>query len=209
MPRRDSRGFQGSGVSDMDSIWTDMMVTGVPLAEKVVRTVAVYAFLVAGLRLFGKRELGQLNPLDFIVLLLLSNTVQNAIIGNDNSLLGGLIGALVLMIINGVLVRYTYRHPRLRRMVEGRAEELITHGHVVQHALQRNEITREELLAAARKQGIEHLSDVSCARLEVSGAVSFLVKEPTELQRFHAELVARLDAIERRLAAIAPAGGKP
>ena len=73
-------------------IWSDMLVSGVPLAEKVIRTMAVYVFLVGGLRLFGKRELGQLNPLDFIVLLLLSNTVQNAIIGNDNSLVGGLTG---------------------------------------------------------------------------------------------------------------------
>jgi uncharacterized membrane protein YcaP (DUF421 family) len=188
------------------SMWNDLLVPGIPFAEKVLRTVAVYGFLLAGLRLFGKRELGQLNPLDFIVLLLLSNTVQNAIIGNDNSLAGGLAGALVLMIVNSVLVRITFKFPRLRRFVEGRADELIKDGHVVQGALNRNEITREELAAAARKQGIEHLGDVSCARLEVSGALSFLIKEPTELQRFHAELSARLDAIEKRLAAIAPPG---
>ena len=188
------------------SIWNDMLVPGIPWAEKVLRTVAVYGFLIAGLRLFGKRELGQLNPLDFIVLLLLSNTVQNAIIGNDNSLSGGLAGALVLMIVNSLLVRVTFRFPRLRRLVEGRAEELIKDGHVVQRALNHNEITREELVASARKQGIEHLGDVSCARLEVSGALSFLVKEPTELQRLHADLATRLEAIEKRLAVIAPPG---
>lgn len=192
----------------MDAIWNDMLVTGVPVAEKVIRTVAVYAFLIGGLRLFGKRELGQLNPLDFIVLLLLSNTVQNAIIGNDNSLVGGLVGALVLMIVNSALVRYTYRHPRVRRLVEGRAEELVRDGHVLDRALSHNQISRDELVAAARKQGIEHLGDVACARLEVSGAVSFLVKEPTELQRFHTDIVARLEAIERRLAMSAPSGGK-
>lgn len=191
----------------MDSIWHDMLVTGIPLAEKVLRTVTVYAFLVAGLRLFGKRELGQLNPLDFIVLLLLSNTVQNAIIGNDNSLAGGLIGAAVLFVINDVLVRYSYRNPKVRRMIEGRAEDLIKDGHVVPNALARNLITREELQAAARKQGIEHFSDVSCARLEVSGAVSFVVKEPSELQRLHTDLVTRLESIERRLAALPAAGG--
>lgn len=191
----------------MDSIWNDIMVSGIPVAEKVIRTIAVYAFLIGGLRLFGKRELGQLNPLDFIVLLLLSNTVQNAIIGNDNSLAGGLTGALVLMIVNSLLVRWTYLHPRIRRMVEGRAEDLVKDGHVLQHALAHNQITREELIAAARKQGIEHLGDVSCARLEVSGAVSFLVKEPTEVQRMHADLVVRLDALEKRLAIVAPAAG--
>jgi len=192
----------------MDSIWQDLMVSGVPIAEKVLRTIAVYLFLIAGLRLFGKRELGQLNPLDFIVLLLLSNTVQNAIIGNDNSLAGGLIGAAVLFVFNDVLVRYSYRNPRLRRMIEGRAEEMIHAGRVVQAALRRNLITREELVAAARKQGIEHLQDVECAHLEVSGALSFTLKEPTEPERFHVEIMARLDAIERRLAALAP-GARP
>ncbi len=191
----------------MNTIWNDMLVSGVPMAEKVIRTIAVYAFLIGGLRLFGKRELGQLNPLDFIVLLLLSNTVQNAIIGNDNSLVGGLLGALVLMIVNSALVRYTYRHPRVRRWVEGRPDELVKDGHVLQRALEHNQISREELVAAARKQGIEHLGDVACARLEVSGAVSFLVKEPTELQRFHSDIVARLEAIEQRLATVAPPGG--
>lgn len=190
----------------MDAIWHDLMVSGVPLAEKVVRTIAVYGFLVAGLRLFGKRELGQLNPLDFIVLLLLSNTVQNAIIGDDTSLAGGLLGAGVLFVLNDVLVRWSYRNPRLRRLIEGRAEDLVRDGHLLASALTRNLITKEELQAAARKQGIEHLGDVSCARLEVSGAVSFLVKEPSELQRFHADLVVRLDAIERQLAALAGTG---
>jgi len=191
----------------MNTIWNDMLVSGVPMAEKVIRTVAVYAFLIGGLRLFGKRELGQLNPLDFIVLLLLSNTVQNAIIGNDNSLVGGLLGAFVLMIVNSALVWYTYRHPRVRRWVEGRPDELVKDGHVLERALEHNQISREELIAAARKQGIEHLGDVACARLEVSGAVSFLVKEPTELQRFHADIIARLTAIEQRLAAAAPPDG--
>ncbi len=191
----------------MNSIWNDMLVSGVPMAEKVIRTIAVYGFLIAGLRLFGKRELGQLNPLDFIVLLLLSNTVQNAIIGNDNSLVGGLVGALVLMIVNSLLVRYAYRHPAFRRALEGRPEELVRDGHVLVRPLEHNQITREELVAAARKQGIEHMGDVACARLEVSGALSFLVKEPTELQRFHAEIVSRLEAIEQRLATVAPPAG--
>ena len=186
----------------MDSIWQDMLVSGVPIAEKVVRTIAVYLFLIAGLRLFGKRELGQLNPLDFIVLLLLSNTVQNAIIGNDNSLVGGLIGAGVLFVINDALVRYAYRNPRARRMIEGRAEELIHDGRIVPSALRRNLITREELVAAGRKQGIEHLRDIECAHLEVSGAVSFTLKAPTEPERFHVEIMTRLDKIEQRLAAL-------
>lgn len=185
-------------------MWNDLFAVGMPLAEKVLRTVAVYAFLIAGLRLFGKRELGQLNPLDFIVLLLLSNTVQNAIIGNDNSLLGGLIGAAALFVVNDALVRYAYRKPGFRRLLEGRAEEIVRDGRVLRSALQRNLITREELEAAARKQGIERLKDVESAHLEVSGALSFALREPTEAERHHAETIARLEALERRVAALAP-----
>jgi uncharacterized membrane protein YcaP (DUF421 family) len=185
----------------MTGIWQDLLVVGVPVAEKVVRTIAVYAFLIAGLRFFGKRELGQLNPLDFIVLLLLSNTVQNAIIGNDNSLLGGVLGAGVLFVVNDLLVRYSYRNPRVRRLIEGRAEELIRDGRIVRRALERNFITQEELIAAARKQGIEHMHDVECARLEVSGALSFTLHEPGAPELFHREVLARLAAIEKRLPA--------
>ena len=184
----------------MNSVWQDLMTSGVPVAEKVLRTILVYAFLVGGLRLFGKRELGQLNPLDFIVLLLLSNTVQNAIIGNDNSLIGGLIGAAVLFVINDWLVRWTYRNRRVRRLIEGRAEEVIRDGHVLPTALRRNLITREELEAAARKQGIDRISDVHCAHLEVSGAISFALREPSLQDRKHEEIMARLAAIEKRLA---------
>jgi uncharacterized membrane protein YcaP (DUF421 family) len=185
----------------MQTIWTDMLVSGVPLVEKVLRTIAVYVFLLAGLRVFGKRELGALNPLDVIVLLLLSNTVQNAIIGNDNSLVGGLVGAAVLFVVNQALVRYAYRNPRVRRLIEGRTEEVMRDGRVINAALTRNMITRDELEAAARKQGIEHLSSVECARLELSGALSFTLKEPGELERVHRDIVARLTAIEARLPA--------
>jgi uncharacterized membrane protein YcaP (DUF421 family) len=184
----------------MDAIWTDLMVSGIPVAEKVARTIAVYVFLIAGLRIFGKRELGQLNPLDFIVLLLLSNTVQNAIIGNDNSLFGGLTGALVLFVINAVLVRVSYKNRKLSRLIEGRAEELVRDGHIIPSAMRHNMITREELVVAARKQGIEHLADVSCARIEVSGTLSFVLREPGHFDKAHVELMARLDSIEKQLA---------
>ncbi len=189
----------------MQSVWQDMMVTGIPVVEKVARTIAVYAFLVAGLRVFGKRELGQLNPLDFIVLLLLSNTVQNAIIGNDNSLAGGLLGAAVLFVVNEGLVRFVFRHPRARRVIEGRPEELIRDGKVLRAALRRNMITRDELETAARKQGIDHLHAVESAQLEVSGSLSFVLHEPGTATQQHREVIARLAAIEQRLAAL-PSG---
>jgi len=103
----------------------DMFYLGVPVAEKIIRPIVVYFFLIAVLRLAGKRELAQLNPFDLIVLLTLSNTVQNAIIGEDNSLTGGLIGAGTLLLINHSVVRYLYGHERVDRLVEGAPDVLI------------------------------------------------------------------------------------
>src|SRR5512140_3697639 len=103
----------------MDKIILDMFVLNLPVAEKILRTIIVYAFLIVGLRLAGKRELAQLNPFDLVVLLTISNTVQNAIIGDDNSITGGLIGAATLLIVNHAVVRYLYGHERLDRFVEG------------------------------------------------------------------------------------------
>src|ERR1043165_6045265 len=102
-----------------DSSLSHMFVVALPLAEKILRPVLIYVFLVVALRVFGKRELAQLNPFDLVVLLSLSNTVQNAIIGNDNSLSGGLVGALALLAVNYLVVRFLFQHRRLDQMVEG------------------------------------------------------------------------------------------
>src|ERR1700682_751919 len=116
-------------------MWSDTFVVGAPLAEKILRPVLVYIFLVAVLRVFGKRELAQLNPFDLVVLLSLSNTVQNAIIGNDNSLTGGLIGAFSLLAMNYLVVRFLFRHRRLDQVFEGKPTTLIENGQVLRHAL--------------------------------------------------------------------------
>src|SRR3954452_20702763 len=112
-----------------------MFTLPVPVAEKVLRPAIVYAFLVVGLRLFGKRELAQLNPFDLVVLLSLSNTVQNAIIGNDNSLVGGLIGAVALLGVNYLVVRFLFRHRRLDQLLEGKAAILVEEGKIRHKAL--------------------------------------------------------------------------
>src|SRR5271157_663484 len=112
-------------------MWGDIFVVGAPVVEKVLRPVLVYVFLVVALRVFGKRELAQLNPFDLVVLLSLSNTVQNAIIGNDNSLSGGLIGAFALLVVNYTVVRFLFRHRRLDELFEGKPTVLIRHGRVV------------------------------------------------------------------------------
>src|SRR5438874_5570131 len=109
---------------DTDFITTflrDLFIPGTSLAEKIVRPIAVYIFLVAILRIGGRRELAQMNAFDLVVLLTLSNAVQNAIIGDDNSLLGGFIGGATLVVVNLVVVRYLYRHPGLERRLEGEA----------------------------------------------------------------------------------------
>jgi uncharacterized membrane protein YcaP (DUF421 family) len=189
----------------MNSMWhtiyQDMFIPGVPLAEKLLRTIGVYVFLLLGLRLAGKRELGQLNPFDLVVLLVLSNTVQNAIIGNDNSLLGGLIGAAFLLCLNYGVVRFLYRHPILDRIIEGDAEVLVRDGKIQQHRLARELITKTQLEAAARRQGIEHLAQVKSCRLETGGALTFVSREPTEDDERHGAILQRLDAIEAKLTA--------
>src|SRR5437764_3089852 len=114
------------------NLWSDMFHLGVPVIEKVLRAVIVYFFLVVGLRLAGKRELAQLNPFDLIVLLTISNTVQNAIIGDDNSVVGGLIGATTLLVLNYVVVRFLANHERLDRIVEGSPDVLVEDGRVVE-----------------------------------------------------------------------------
>src|ERR1700726_4534249 len=114
----------------MHQIVRDMFLLSIPIAEKVLRPLIVYIFLVLLLRVFGKRELVQLNPFDLVVLLTLSNTVQNAIIGDDNSVSGGLIGATSLLVVNYLVVRFLYQHKKLDQLIEGRADVLIDKGKV-------------------------------------------------------------------------------
>src|SRR5438477_5746100 len=122
----------------MDSkLWSDMFHLGLPVFEKVLRPVLVYVFLIIVLRLAGKRELAQLNPFDFVVLITLSNTVQNAIIGDDTSLLGGMIGALALLSVNYLVVRYLFGHRRLDQLLAGSPTVLVEHGKVIPSALAR------------------------------------------------------------------------
>src|SRR5215468_9953508 len=138
---------------------SDMFVLGLPIAEKILRPIVVYFSLVIGLRLAGKRELAQLNPFDLIVLLMLSNTVQNAIIGDDNSVTGGLIGAATLLVLNYVVVRFLYTHEKLDRLIEGDSDILIADGVIQMDRLKEELITPSELEAAAHKQGFGSLDE--------------------------------------------------
>ncbi|HEX6533242.1 MAG TPA: YetF domain-containing protein [Gemmatimonadaceae bacterium] len=193
----------------MHAFWTDLFHPGVPVLEKIIRTIIVYFFLLAGLRMAGKRELGQLNPFDLVVLLVLSNTVQNAIIGNDNSVLGGLVGAAALLVLNYAVVRFLFLHPKLDRLAEGRSLILVRDGRVLERHLRRELITRAELESAARRQGIDDLSQVQCCRLEVGGALTFVTAHPTDEERRYHDLVRRLESIEHLLRADRSGAGHP
>jgi len=182
-------------------IWSDLVIPGVPVLEKALRPLIVYAALVILLRLFGKRELAQLNPFDLIVLLTLSNTVQNAIIGNDNSLTGGLIGAFALMSVNYLVVNFLYHHERIDRVVEGKATTLIENGLVLKDNLDAELITLAELEAAAHRQGFETLEAVDRAVLQPGGNLAFYGRRPSGTSMRQHELVAHLEEIKQLIRA--------
>jgi uncharacterized membrane protein YcaP (DUF421 family) len=186
----------------MDPIWQDLVQPGIPILEKILRPVIVYVFLIVGLRMAGKRELAQLNPFDLVVLLTISNTVQNAIIGNDNSVTGGLLGAATLLVVNWLVVRWTFHHPRVERLVEGTATVLIDGGRLDTAALAREFVTMDELASAARRQGYLSLEDVERAVLEPGGSLTFAPKAETTRVRRHDEILGRLDALQQAMDAL-------
>jgi uncharacterized membrane protein YcaP (DUF421 family) len=140
-----------------------------PLLEKILRPVLVYLFLVGFLRLFGKRELAQLNPFDLVVLLSLSNTVQNAMIGDDNSVSGGVIGAFSLLAINWLLTRVLFRAPKLNQFFELPPTVLIRHGVVDWEATKKEALTELELRSVLHKQGFDSYEEVEKCVLEPNG----------------------------------------
>jgi uncharacterized membrane protein YcaP (DUF421 family) len=186
----------------MHSTWNDMFMLGLPILEKIFRPLVVYAFLVIGLRLAGKHQLAQLNPFDLIVLLTISNTVQNAIIGDDNSVTGGLIGATTLLVANYAVVRFLFSHERIDRVVEGDNDILIEAGKVREDRLKRELLTKTELETAAHRQGFASLDEIEQAVIEPSGTLFFKGKQPTPGELSHSEVTSRLDAILAQLADI-------
>ena len=186
-----------------NNMWGQIFALGAPLVEKMLRPIAVYVFLVAVLRVFGKRELAQLNPFDLVVLLSLSNTVQNAIIGNDNSLTGGLVGAFTLLGVNYLVVRYLFRHRRLDQLFEGKPVVLIDEGKIVRRALAKELLTRAELMTVLHRQGFASLHDVERCVLEPGGTFFVQGKTPPTGEIHHAELLKRLDELSAKLELLA------
>lgn len=172
--------------------------TWIDLADKAIRTIAVYLALFALLRLAGKRQLAQLNTFDFVVVLLLANVVQNAVIGPDNSLIGGLVGAVILIAANFAVVYFLFENPRLELDLRGRSSTLVRAGDVDEAALRRELITPSELEHALRRLGYGGVDDVDEVTLEPEGTLS--VSQTT--QPTMADLLEALGRIERRLAAL-------
>jgi uncharacterized membrane protein YcaP (DUF421 family) len=147
-----------------------------------LQTLAIYLVVLLGLRLSGKRQLGQMNAIDLVLLLLIANAVQNAMTGGDNSLLGGILAAVTLFVANLVLSYARGKVPALRAVVEGKATDLIRDGQVLTANLEHEEITKEELLAALREHGIEDAGSVKHAALEVDGSISVVPVESSHLR---------------------------
>jgi uncharacterized membrane protein YcaP (DUF421 family) len=166
----------------------DVFDPGIGLDEKVLRSLLVFIFLVAALRLAGKRELAQLNVLDLAVLLLVSNALQNALIGNDNSLIGGMVGASTLFAANYVFVHVIYRHAHLRRVLEGRPRVLLRNGKLDHDAMRKEAITEETLEDELLSHGMTDFSDAGLIMLETNGRLVFMTR--SEAKRLRPEMLA-------------------
>lgn len=140
----------------------------------VARTLIVYFVLLAGLRLSGKREVGQMTPFDLVLLLLVSNAVQNAMTGPDTSVSGGVVAAMTLLLVNQSVTRLVRNHRRLRRIIEGTPTLLIRSGKVLSQNLTKEKLTIDELHQVLREHGVASLTEVGLAVLEVDGSISVL-----------------------------------
>jgi uncharacterized membrane protein YcaP (DUF421 family) len=156
----------------------NILIPDISVAEKLVRSVVVYLFLLVAFRLCGKRQLGQLSAFDLVVLLIISNVVQNAVIGNDNSLGGGLIGATAILLLNLVVAYVTFRFKRADRVVEHSPTLLVRHGRVLRDNLRRERLGPRDLRAALRHHGVVSIRDIRYAFLEEDGHVSVITGRP-------------------------------
>ncbi len=184
------------------SAWTNMFYLDhekVTWLEKIVRPILVYAALVFFLRLFGKRELAQLNPIDLVVLLSLSNTVQNAIIGDDTSLSGGIVGATALLGINWAMAHLKYRSKAAESVIEGVPRVLIENGELDEDAIKRELLTKEDLDVIAHKEGFSSVEEIDKCVLDPNG--TFLVEGKDEVNdsKFKKDVLEKIDSLSKQI----------
>jgi uncharacterized membrane protein YcaP (DUF421 family) len=182
-----------------EGIWPSMFQLGPSVLEKALRPILVYLFLVVLLRIFGKRELAQLNPFDLIVLLSLSNTLQNAMIGEDNTVTGGLIGAFSLCAVNYLVVRFLFKHRRLDQWIEGKPSVLISDGKVQVGALSRELLSLSELESIVHRQGFGSIEEVRSCVLLTGGTFSVEGFVPPRAAVRHREILDKMDELARQI----------
>lgn len=159
-----------------------MWIVDYTLLEIVLRTAIIYAAVLVGLRLTGKREVGQMTPFDLVLLILIANAVQNAMTGPDNSVTGGLVAAGTLLLMNFLMSRLVFRNRKIGRFVEGSPAILVRDGQLLQNNLDQERITADELLQALREHGVPRTEDVSLAVLEIDGSISVLRNDELPLK---------------------------
>ena len=185
-----------------DSAWQNMLALDpekVTWIEKVIRPILIYATLVFFLRLFGKRELAQLNPFDLVVLLTLSNTVQNAIIGDDTSVSGGVVGALTLLALNYCVSFLKFKNKKVEAWIEGKPVTIVSHGKMDKKALRRELLTKEDLDILAHREGFENADDIEKCILDPNG--SFLVDGKDEVKdgKFKKDVLDKIDELSKQI----------
>jgi uncharacterized membrane protein YcaP (DUF421 family) len=156
----------------MEHLW----IPDIPVWDKILRSGVIYLFILLAFRFTGKRQVGQLTPFDLVVLLIISNVVQNSLIGNDNSIGGGMIGAVTILALNWAVVEITYRFKPFRRLMEGTPTVLIHNGKIIDENLRRERLTLEDLQGALRKNGVFEVNQVRVAILEENGQISVIPK---------------------------------
>lgn len=167
----------------MEGLRNAFSVNGAVVLEVCLRTCIIYCVLVFGVRLSGKRQIAQLTPFDLVVLLLLSNAVQNAMTGPDTTIIGGLTAAATLLILNMIVARLRYRFPEFRHAVEGVSIDLVLNGEVQTHAMQHEQMTQEELMAALGSHEVDDIHQVKRATLEVDGSITVIRQDPQNPSR--------------------------
>lgn len=184
------------------SAWSNMLVLDhekVTWLEKVLRPVAVYFFLLVIFRILGNRELAQLNPMDLILLLLLSNTVQNAIIGDDTSLSGGLVGALALLGINYAMVFFKFKSAKFEKFIEGVERTLVDDGKINEEVLRQELLTKSDLDTLAHEKDFESADDIRRCVIDPNGTFFVEGKDDSEEDDFKKEVLGKIDALTRQL----------
>ncbi len=189
------------GSSTLKNMWHNIIHLDLSVVEKIIRPITIYLFLLVALRLGGRRELSQLNMMDFVVLLAVANAVQNGIIGHDESVSGAIIGATVLFIVNGIAVLLTQRSRKMRRLLIGSEIILIKNGEARERSIRRERLSEDDIRQAITEAGARSISDVELCVMEPNGHIVVRLKPSSEDADRFIQLMNRIDELEKRLLA--------